>query len=187
MVKQKNDPCDRLDENIAYNIVANWITRSHSCWQQNVLWYQVEPVLEEPAQLNPHWHRFYIREDIFRLYLLPYFHVYNCDRLRHGPYLVISKQLLDCITTPILVTEFSKLRRCIEHDENASSSTQYCFLHDRIKWQFYHTFLTYTNRIYTDFDMNPDLLIAGAFKEQDNYIANPTESYYMDKDNLFIL
>lgn len=187
MVEQKHDPCDRSDENIAHNIVASWITRSHSIWGQSVLWYQVEPVLKQPSQLNPHWHRFYIREDIFRLYLLPYFHVYNCNRMRKGPYLVIPKPLLDCILTPILTTEFPKLRRYIEHDTAINISTQKCCLHDRTKWEFYHTFLTYTRRIYLDFETNPDLLIAGAFKEQNTYAANPTESYYMDKDNIFCL
>lgn len=187
MVKQNIDPCDRSDENIAHNIVTSWITRSPSIWRQGVLWYQVEPVLEQPSLLNPHWHRFYIREDIFRLYLLPYFHVYNCDRIRKGPYLVIPKQLLDCILTPILTTEFPKLRRRIEHDNTMKDGIQKCFLHDRTKWEFYHTFLTYTNRIYLDFETNPDLLIAGAFKEQKTYVANPTDSYCMDKDNIFCL
>ncbi len=187
MVEQKKDSCDRSDENIAHNIVTSWITRSHSRWRQDVLWYQVEPVLEQPALLNPHWHRFYIREDIFRLYLLPYFHIYNCDRIRKGPYLVISKQLLDCILTPIRTTELPKLLRRMEHDDKTNGSVQLCCLHDRNKWEFYHTFLTYTKRIYLDFKTNPDLLIAGAFKEQKTYVANPTESYYMDKDNIFCL
>lgn len=187
MVKQNIDPCDRSDENIAHDIVANWITRSHSIWIRGVLWYQVEPVLEQPSLLNPYWHRFYIREDIFRLYLLPYFHVYDCDRIRKGPYLVIPKQLLDCILTPILTTEFPRLRRSIEHNNTMKDSIQKYFLHDRTKWEFYHTFLTYTKRIYMDFETNPDLLIAGAFKEQKTYVANPTESYGMDKDNIFCL
>lgn len=187
MVKQNIDPCDRSDENIAHNIVNGWITRSPSGWKPGILWYQVEPVLEQPSLLNPYWHRFYIREDIFRLYLLPYFHVYDCDRIRKGPYLVIPKQLLDCILTPIETTEFPKLRRRIVHDNTMCDGVQKCFLHDRTKWEFYHTFLTYTNRIYLDFETNPDLLIAGAFQEQSSFTANPTESYYMDKDNLFCL
>jgi hypothetical protein len=187
MVEQRNDPCDRSDKNIAYNIVTNWITRSHTIWPQDVLWYQVEPVLEQTSLLNPNWHRFYIREDIFRLYLLPYFHVYDCDRIREGPYLVIPKQLLDCILTPIQKTQLPKLRRRIEHDDNANGGIQNCPLQDRIKWEFYQTFLTYTERIYLDFETNPDLLFAGAFKEQNTYVANPTESYYMDKDIIFCL
>jgi hypothetical protein len=187
MVKQRTDLDHRSEENIAYNIVNDWITRSHEHWSSDVLWYQIEPVLEQPAQINPHWHKFYIREDIFRLYLLPYFHIYNCDRIRHGPYLVVSKQLLDCILTPIKATEFPKLRRRIEHDNKAVDSEPICCLHDWTKWEFYHTLLKYIDRIYLDFETNPDLLITGAFKDHGRYVANPTENYYMDKDTIFCL
>lgn len=187
MVKQNLDLCDKSDENIAHDIVANWITRSHSIWSQDVLWYQIEPVLEHPSLLNPQRHRFYIREDTFRLYLLPYFHIYNCDRMRKGPYLVIPKQLLDCILTPIQTTELPKLSRYIEHDNSMNSAVNNCCLHDRTKWEFYNTFLTYIKRMYSDFETNPDLLIAGAFKEQKLYVPNPSENYLMDKEYIFCL
>ncbi|MGN0154845.1 MAG: hypothetical protein ACI4A3_10350 [Lachnospiraceae bacterium] len=171
-------------DNIAYNVVQNWISRQR-VWREGVLWYQIEPVLLDRTRFNSYWHCFYIRADIYRRYLKPYFNIYNCDCWQKGPYLVVSKEWMDCALKPLEKGELEKLKRKFKEQRifNAAVSFQ-----DEVKWEFYNTFLTYLHRIYRDFDReSPDIMIAGPFLEQSIYKADPGKSYALDGEDICCL
>ena len=135
-------------ENAAYEEARKWIFREKP---KEPDYYQIKPEVNM-EKYNQWWHCFYIRKDCFEQYIMPYIqqelerNKQPEEKMESGKDIQIKYGII-----PVLEKEIrfwlKELAKEIKADCQYTDTDFLLW----VKWEFYHTFLTYVKRIYFDF------------------------------------